>query len=266
MSDKPLVSFIMGVYNTKSFDDLKRSMENMLGQTYGNIEVVVCDDCSTNGAYEFLVENYGDNESVSILRNEVNSGAGVARNYALSCAKGEYIAIQDDDDYSDVTRIEKQVDFLEKNQEFGFVSSGLSKFDEFGVWSSIILKQQPSKRDFRIYSQHVHAATLFRVGILKSAGGYRIAKETAHGEDYDLFMRLYANGVRGYNLQEILYYYNLKRDFSRRIKYRYKWNEAKIRFKGFSAMRLPLIDFVYVARPLIAGLIPERIKSKIKKK
>ena len=266
MSDKPLVSFIMGVYNTKKLDDLKRSVDNMLGQTYGNVEVVICDDCSTNGAYEFLLENYGNDSRVTVLRNEKNSGAAVARNCALNQAKGEYVAIQDDDDYSDITRIEKQVDFLEKHPEFGLVSSGLSKFDEQGVWSSIVLKEQPCKRDFRIYSQHVHAATVFRATLLKKLGGYRIAKETAHGEDYDLFMRLYADGVRGYNLQEILYYYNYRRDFSRRIKYRYKWNEAKIRFKGFKKMKLPLIDYVHVLRPLIAGLIPERLKSKIKRK
>ena len=58
MSEKPLVSYIMGVYNTKSFEDLKRSVDNMLRQTYGNVEVVICDDCSTNGAYEFLLKNY----------------------------------------------------------------------------------------------------------------------------------------------------------------------------------------------------------------
>ena len=265
MSDKPLVSFIMGVYNTKNFDDLRRSVDNMLGQTYENIEVVVCDDCSTNGAYEFLVDNYGNDDRIRIVRNEVNGGAGVARNHALGLAKGEYIAIQDDDDYSDMTRIEKQVDFLKKNQGFDFVSAGLAKFDELGIWSSIMLKEQPDKRDFKIYSQHVHAATLFRTEILRSVGGYRIAKETSHGEDYDLFMRLYAKGARGFNLQEILYYYNFKRDFSRHIKYKYKINEAKIRFKGFRDMKLPLVDYIYVLRPLIAGLIPERIKSKIKK-
>lgn len=265
MSDKPLVSFVMSVYNTKNFDDLKRSVDNMLGQTYENIEVVICDDCSTNGAYEFLIENYGNDKRVILLRNKKNSGAGVARNYALSNAKGKYIAIQDDDDHSDIMRVEKQVCFLENHHNFGFVSAGLAKFDEFGVWDSIVLKQQPNKRDFRIYSQHVHAATMFRSEVLKSVGGYRIAKETSRGEDYDLFMRLYAKGVIGYNLQEILYYYNFKRDLSRHIKYKYKWNEAKIRFKGFRRLKLPIVDYVYVLKPLIAGLIPERLKARIKK-
>lgn len=264
MKDFPLVSFIVGVYNTKKFDELKRSVDNMLGQTYPNIEVVICDDCSTNGAYEFLKEQYGQNSRVLILRNSKNSGAATARNHALSQAKGKYIAIQDDDDYSAETRIEKQVNFLEENLKYSFVSSGLSKFDDEGVWASIRSKAEPQKRDFRVYSQHIHAATLFRAECLQAVGGYRIAKETARGEDYDLFMRLYANDFVGYNLSEILYYYNFKRDYSRHIKYKYKWNEAKIRFKGFHALHLSPVDYIYVVRPLIAGLIPERLKAKLK--
>ncbi len=264
MSDKPLVSFIVGVYNTKNFEDLKRSVESMLGQTYENIEIVICDDCSTNGAYEYLLENYGENEKIVLLRNEINGGAGVARNNALKHASGKYIAIQDDDDYSDNSRIEKQVYFLENNKEYGFVSTGLNKFDALGVWSSIVLKEKPVKRDFRFYSQHIHAATLFKRDCLNFVGGYRISKETARGEDYDLFMRLYSNGFMGYNLQECLYYYNYDRKLTRKIKYKYKWNEAKIRFKGFRGLKLPIKDYIHVLRPLIAGLLGEGLKQKLK--
>lgn len=254
----------MGVYNTKNFDDLKRSVDNMLGQTYENVEIIICDDCSTNGSYEFLLENYGKNERVVILKNEINCGASVARNNALKHVSGKYVAIQDDDDYSDNTRIEKQVAFLEKNTEYSFVSAGLYKFDTQGIWSDIMLKEKPTKRDFRLYSQHIHAATLFKYDCLKAVGGYRVAKETARGEDYDMFMRLYAEGYVGFNLQEHLYYYNFSRNLSRKIKYKYKWNEAKIRYKGFRALKLPISDYIYVLRPLVAGLLSEKFKQKLK--
>jgi len=264
MSEKPLVSFVMGVYNTKNLDDLKRSVESMLKQTYENIEVVICNDCSTNGVYEYLVDNYGNNKKITLLRNSKNEGASVARNNALAVAEGEYVAIQDDDDYSDLTRIEKQVSFLENNPEYALVSSGLAKFDADGIWSKIMMKEIPDKRDFKRFSQHIHAATLFRKECLNAVNGYRIAPETARGEDYDLFMRIYAYGMRGYNLQEVLYFYNFNRDLSRHIKYKYKINEAIIRFKGFKALKLPLIDYVFVFRPLLAGILSERIKQKIK--
>ncbi len=265
MSDKPLVSFIVGVYNTKNFDDLKRSVECMLNQTYENIEIVICDDCSTNGAYEYILENYGSNEKIVLLKNEENISLGRTLNRCLKVAKGKYIARQDDDDYSELDKIEKQVEFLESHPEFALVSTGLAKFDEKGIWSQIMLKAEPSKIDFCKYSQHVHASTLFRAECMSAVGGYRIAKETSRAEDYDLFMRIYAAGMRGYNIQEVLYYYNTPRVVAKKTKYKFKIYEAKVRVKGFKAMKLPLRCYIHVLRPLIAGLMSEKLKQKIKK-
>lgn len=264
MSDQPLVSFIMGVYNTKSLEDLARSVDNMLGQTYQNTEVVICDDCSTNGAYEFLQERYGDNERVILLRNETNSSLGVSLNRCLAAARGDFIARQDDDDYSTPDRIEKQMAFLLAHPEYALVSAGLAKFDEGGVWSQVTVKPYPEKIDFRKHSQHIHASSLFKKECLTAVGGYRLAKETARAEDYDLFMRIYAAGMRGHNMQEILYYYNYPRGNKRKLKYRNKVNEAIVRAKGFRAMKLPLTSYVYVLKPLIAGLMSENMKNKIK--
>ena len=265
MQDKPLVSFIMGVYNTKNFNELARSIDNMLGQTYPNIEVVICDDCSTNGVYEYLIENYSKNPKIKVVRNEKNSGAGVARNNAILHAKGEYVAVQDDDDYSSLDRIQKQVDFLENNPEFDLVSAGLVKFDEQGEWAKVQLKPYPTKRDFRKSSQHVHACTLFRKSCLEKVNGYRISKETVRGEDYDLFMRIYAKNMKGYNIPETLYYYNISRKGRKRSKYKHRYYESVIRRKGFKAMRLPIFDYIYVLKPLVVGLFPERVRNFIKK-
>ena len=266
MSHQPLVSFIMGVYNTKRMEELARSVDNMLGQTYPNVEVVICDDCSTNGAYEFLQERYGDDPRVVLLRNESNSSLGVSLNRCLAAAHGAYIARQDDDDYSEPDRIERQMAFLLAHPEYSLVSAGLSKFDDEGIWSSIVVKPMPEKNDFRKHSQHIHASSVFKKECLEAVGGYRLSKETARAEDYDLFMRIYAAGMRGYNMQDILYYYNYPRGNRRRLKYRYKIYEAIVRAKGFYAMRLPLTSYVYVCKPLIAGLLSENLKNWIKNK
>lgn len=237
----------------------------MLGQTYPNIEVIICDDCSTNGVYEYLLENYGEHPRVKIVRNEQNGSLGRALNHCIEFAKGKYLARQDDDDYSEIDRIEKQVSFLEEHPEYDLVSAGLSKFDEDGRWADIVLPPTPKKVDFCRHSQHIHASTLFRTECLKKVGGYRISKETARAEDYDLFMRIYAAGMIGYNMQQILYYYNTPRGNKRKIKYRYKVREAIVRAKGFRAMRLPIRCYIYVLRPLIAGLLSESMKQRIKK-
>lgn len=265
MQEKALVSFIVGVYNTKNFEELEYSIQQMLNQTYKNVEIIICDDCSTNGVFEFLKEKYGKNAQIKLIRNEKNSGLGVSLNHCLEYAKGEFIARQDDDDYCDITRIEKQVNFLEKNPEYSLVSACLEKYDEEGVWEQLYTKERPSKRDFRKCSQHVHAATLFRRECLLAVDGYRISKETTRAEDYDLFMRIYARGMKGYNIQEILYFYNTPRNGKKSSKYRYRIYEAIVRFKGFKALKLPIQDYIYVLRPLIAGLMTEKMKQRIKK-
>jgi glycosyltransferase involved in cell wall biosynthesis len=260
----PLVSFIIGVYNTKKKDELVRSVDSILKQSYPNLEVVFCDDASNNGIYEFLVKQYGGNSKVKILRNNKNCGLGRSLNNCLSVANGKYIARQDDDDYIDSTKIEKQIDFLENNPDYSFVSTGVTKFDENGIWDSFLTKEMPQKRDFRFHSQHVHAATVFTKECLLAVNGYRISPETRRIEDYDLFMRLYAEGYKGYNIQECLYYYNFPRGNARKISYKNKIMEARVRYKGFKALGLPIIDYVFVLRPLIAGLLSENLKQKIK--
>ena len=265
MQEKALVTFIMSAYNTKNFDDLDRSIQSILNQTYPNIEVIICDDCSTNGCFEYLQENYGVNPQIKLIRNETNSGLAASLNHCLEYAKGEYIARQDDDDYSELTRIEKQVSFLQSHPEYDLVSAGLEKFDEKGIWAKVMPKEYPQKRDFRKCSQHAHAVTLFRRECLEKVDRYRIAKETIRGEDYDLFMRIYAKGMKGANLQEVLYFYNFPREGRKRSKYKHRINEAIIRAKGFKQLKLPIWDYVYVVRPLISGLFSERCKQRIKR-
>lgn len=264
MAQNELVSFIVPLYNVKR-EEIDKSIQSMLSQTYKNVEIIICDDASTNGIYDYLTEKYGDNAQITILRNEKNMKAGFSYNRCIEVAKGEYIAVQDGDDYSSVDRIEKQIEFLKNNPEYDFVSAGLEKVDEQGAWGRIVLKETPDKRDFKYSCQHAHATTLFRVECLKSIDGYKPGREFEGTEDYELFMRLYANGFKGYNLQDILYYYNIPRTGRKYIKYKYSINEARARSQNFKAMKLPLKDRLYVLKPLIAGLFSEKFKNCIKK-
>lgn len=263
---QPLVSFIIGTYNTKDFDDLKKSLSSVLNQSYENIEVVICDDMSTNGTYEFLLNEYGTNKSIKIIRNEKNSGLGYSLNHCLEFTKGEFIARHDDDDYITLDKIERQVNFLLSHPDFDFVSTGYYKFDKNGIWDKCIpLRETPSKRDFRVGTQHVHASTVFRRSCLNAVSGYRISVETKRLEDYDLFMRLYASGFKGYNIREPLYFYNFPRGNKRKIRFKNKIFEAKVRFQGFKRLNLKWYDYIYVLKPIIIGLLPYAIISFLKK-
>ena len=110
VADKPwkeeLVSVLMPAYNAEKY--LRQSIDSILAQTYGAIELVIVDDCSTDGSWE-IIKSYTDTR-VRAFRLGENSGSPVAPlNRALKEAKGKIWARQDADDISLPSRIERQV-------------------------------------------------------------------------------------------------------------------------------------------------------------
>lgn len=90
MSNEPLVSVIIPVYNAQSF--LSQCIENILSQTYKNIEIIIVDDGSTDNSAE-IAERY----QVKLLKQK-NAGVSVARNTGIDAAKGQYLHFMDVDD------------------------------------------------------------------------------------------------------------------------------------------------------------------------
>lgn len=112
MGEMPLVSVVIPTYNRKH--SLKRSIDSVLGQTYGNLEIVIVDDCSTDGTMEFVEGEYGAVTGTNIVyvRNDSNLGAGASRNVGVSYANGEYIAFHDSDDEWYPDKLEKQMRYF----------------------------------------------------------------------------------------------------------------------------------------------------------
>ncbi|WP_374724689.1 glycosyltransferase [Calidifontibacillus erzurumensis] len=114
-ADLPKVSIIIPVYN--SGEMIRTTIESLLNQTWKNIEILVVDDASTDETV-FIVEEYVKRDSrVHLIRSEINAGPYVARNRALTVATGEYITINDADDWSHPEKIEIQVKHLMEHPE-----------------------------------------------------------------------------------------------------------------------------------------------------
>ncbi|NES03744.1 MAG: tetratricopeptide repeat protein [Okeania sp. SIO2F4] len=111
---KPLISVIVTTYNP-DISLLKLSLESMIFQTYQGLEIIVVDDCSSDEssqAIKSLLEKMclDNTHSIVYKRNEKNVGQYASRNIAIAIAKGEFIAIQDDDDISHPQRLECQLE------------------------------------------------------------------------------------------------------------------------------------------------------------
>lgn len=116
----PKVSVVMPVYNTKE-EFLREAISSIISQTYTDFEFLVVDNGSLN-YIKNIVNSYKD-ERIFYSRIEENKGPAFARNYGIDKSRGSYIAFMDSDDISLPTRLEKQVNFLENNPEFGCIGT-----------------------------------------------------------------------------------------------------------------------------------------------
>lgn len=252
------VSIVMGLYNCGN--TLKESLDSLLNQTYKDFEIIMCDDCSKDNTSQIAQEYVSKYpHKFILLANSENKGLAYSLNKCISLAQGIYIARMDADDISKIDRLEKQVEFLDKNLEYALVGSSAQLFDENGIWGKRQMKKIPKKKDFLFGSPFIHPTILIRKEILIKAGVYKVSKETLRTEDYDLFMRLYALNYKGFNIQENLFLYREDNLSYKKRKYKYRIDEARIRYEGFKRLNLMPIGLIYVLKPLVVGLIPQKI-------
>lgn len=117
-----LVSIITPSYNSAAY--IAEMIESILAQTYTNWELLITDDCSTDDSVK-IIESYATKDSrIKLFRLASNSGAGIARNKSIEEARGRYIAFCDSDDLWKPQKLEKQVEFMQKNgYEFVYCKS-----------------------------------------------------------------------------------------------------------------------------------------------
>ncbi len=108
--DGPKVSVILPAYNAQS--GIRIAIESILSQTWKNIELIVVDDCSTDQTKEVIQQYVEKDSRVKLLSTPQNSGPYVARNIALREATGEFVTVNDADDWSHAEKIAIQVQYL----------------------------------------------------------------------------------------------------------------------------------------------------------
>lgn len=247
---KPLVSVIIPVYNAEKYID--ECIESILNQTYSNIEVIVTDDCSTDASW-IRLKKYESDKRFTLLKNDTNLHQAATRNRCIAASKGDYILVQDADDISEPQRLFTLLNAFDSNVDF--VGSACycfnSKNGRFENW--IKKTEYPIPRDLLSGMPFVHASILFKKDCLVKVGGYRQSKHTKRGEDYDLIMRLYANGYRGKNIRELLYGYRVDGETVGRRNFQARIDECFIRLEGFKENHLLFpVGWIYVFKPILA--------------
>lgn len=120
MKELPLVSIIMPAYNR--INVIGEAIDSCLVQTYRNIEVIICDDHSTDGTKEYVMHRVLNDTRIKFCETPKNKkGANAARNTAIHMAKGKYVTFLDTDDYLLKDSIENRLKIFEENKKVALV-------------------------------------------------------------------------------------------------------------------------------------------------
>ena len=189
----PEVSIILPVYN--GGPHLPKAINSILSQSFGNFELIIVNDGSTDNSKQ-VITSFNDPRIVYIA-NERNSGLIFTLNKAIDKASGKYIARMDADDICHTDRLAEQKKWLDEHSATSVVASTIEFIDEndqpAGHWPED--RASISAKSIRKKLPHdnciAHPSVMARAEILKT---YRYKAYQKNIEDYDLWLRLLADG------------------------------------------------------------------------
>ena len=219
---QPLVSACIITYNQREY--LRECIESILAQDYPDFEIVVGDDASTDGTQEMLREYGVKYPDKFVLRlAKTNRGITHNSNEVLFSSKGKYVAILGGDDMMLPGKITKQVDFLEKNENYVLCGTYTKLINETGQEIGITKDYRGKKTPkYTLYEQIESGNNLVPVV------SYMFRRSAAPPEGFDGRLpvasdALFINHVAGkgeiFILKEVLTAYRVHESHARRIGY-----------------------------------------------
>jgi glycosyltransferase involved in cell wall biosynthesis len=194
LSSLPKITVLMPVFNGGRF--LREAVESILRQTFGDFEFLIVNDGSYDDTADILKE-YRD-PRIRVVHNEENLGLVASLNRGIDLAGGEYVARMDCDDISLPVRLARQVEYLDAKPSCAVVAVMVKMIDEDGIecgdW--VDDRRTPSFAKICRFLPKAnciaHPGVMIRKSVLT---GYRYNKSQCASEDYDLWLRMCADGL-----------------------------------------------------------------------
>ena len=261
-----LVSLLVPVYNSEKY--LPRFLESVLAQTWEPLELILCDDGSSDGSVE-VIKSYKDRFeergiSVSLIASE-HKGQASAINDALKLAKGEYLTWCDSDDYMFPGNIEKKVLWLKEHPYAGMVRNDGLVYDgdnETVIRSST---KEEDRKEQDIFDQLLWQTTycfagcyMVRMSLFDSCYPDRGIPLSAEGQNLQLLLPPASRSVCGFVPEVLHHYYQRKAGHSSQSR---SYTQTLERINGFSDLFLRILPYCDVDQEKYKQVI-EEIKKK----
>lgn len=203
MTQTKKVSVILPVYNGENC--VSDSIESVLNQTYSNLELIIVNDCSTDGTTQ-IIEKYAKQDArITIIHNKENQKLPRSLNIGFQAADGEYLTWTSDDNMYRESAIERMIYTLERVSDAGMVYSDFTIVNELADEVKTSLKVVSAAENLRL-ANVVGACFLYRRDVAEKVGKYN--PELFLAEDYDYWVRIWEN-TKCIAIHEDLYIYRL---------------------------------------------------------
>jgi glycosyltransferase involved in cell wall biosynthesis len=214
MMKLPLVTIGIPNYNYAAF--VPHALNAVANQTYGNCEIIIVDDCSSDHSVEVIedwIKSYKGNFEITFIKNSFSHGIANVSNIILNNAAGKYYQILDADDVILRDKIANQVAIIEESENCAVVYSNIGVINDQGeIANNDYLKRigydqnlMPSGNvfsDLLNFNFIPNPSTLIRTDSAKEIGGY---DESIFIQDYYIYLSLsehfdfiYQKGVTAY--------------------------------------------------------------------
>lgn len=181
MSSKILVSVLMPTYNHERF--IAKSIESALAQkTDFDFEILIHDDCSTDGTLK-IAEDYARRFPCKIRLFTEKQNQGLLKSYKklIESSSGKYLAVLESDDFwTDKGKLQKQVDFLEANADYGLCAGDKIEVDENGN----------QIHNGKIFNQHIRDKTRWYEELLGNNGIAGACTVVFRKSDFEKYCRI----------------------------------------------------------------------------
>jgi glycosyltransferase involved in cell wall biosynthesis len=261
-----LVSIIIPTYNGEK--RISSAIDSVFCQSYKNIEVIIINDGSSDKTLEAIKNLQKIHPEIVVLNNQKNFGFVKSLNFGLEKSKGKYIArIDDDDIWIDNKKLEKQINFLEKNKDYVLCGGGIIIKQE-GKKEHIAKyffpeKDEEIRKSLLSYNLFAHSTVVFKKEV---CGKYN--EIFGFFTDADMWLKLGTLG-KFYNFQEYFAVYAdkedgkqnyLARDIQIRrklfLRIKMKWHYKKY-YPGFlKSLFLCIFGYIYSFLPFKSKIKP----------
>lgn len=246
-------SIITPMYNCKEY--ISQTIQSVINQSYESWELILIDDCSTDGTFEEVSEAYKDHPQIIIIKNQVNSGAGYTRNHGLELSKGRYIAFLDSDDIWCSEKLQKQLTFMKTNNA-PISHSSFSFINENGNKRSGLVE----------VTERVNLETLMRkteIGTSTAIIDTNITGKFSFElirtrQDIRLWMELMSLGHISYGLDEVLVNYRVRSNQISSNKFKMLWQTFKV---YISFTKIPMTSRIFYFFSYVINSVCKRMKS-----